>query len=339
MNTDLATVDHDAPTARDEMLTRIAEYAADADGAYAKATERARRSDTADFTAWCSAQDLDPFSVTPDSIRAYIRHMDAKRLAVSTITRRLQSVAHLYKAAQLEPPTRAEKVRLELRKIKKRIADTREARGKGQAEPATYDRVTAMLSACDTAMLAADATTKAGQRARLAAIRDAAMIALAFASGLRRSEIVALDVEDVSFTSATATLAIRKSKTDQTGKGRIAGIGQDATQRVRGYLDITGATTGPLFTSVNGKRLDGKEVARAIKRRSKEAGIEADLSAHSTRVGATVDALSAGQSAEQVQRAHGWKSGVMVAQYGRNVQAQRDARERETAIKRLYAQG
>jgi len=42
---------------------------------------------------------------------------------------------------------------------------------------------------------------------------------LGFAAGLRRSELVALDVEDLALSEEGLAIKIRKSKTDQTGRG------------------------------------------------------------------------------------------------------------------------
>ena len=55
----------------------------------------------------------------------------------------------------------------------------------------------------------------------LRALRDRAIILLGFAGAFRRSELVALDVEDLEFTAEGMLALIRRSKTDQEGIGRL----------------------------------------------------------------------------------------------------------------------
>jgi integrase len=56
--------------------------------------------------------------------------------------------------------------------------------------------------------------------ATLAGVRDAAMLLVGFAGAFRRSELAALDREDLDFGDLGLILAIRRSKTDQAGIGR-----------------------------------------------------------------------------------------------------------------------
>ena len=66
------------------------------------------------------------------------------------------------------------------------------------------------------------------------------MICLGFASGCRRSELVALDVGDISFGDDGLEITIRRSKTDQEGLGRKVGIpygGRPRTCPVRAVRD------------------------------------------------------------------------------------------------------
>lgn len=55
--------------------------------------------------------------------------------------------------------------------------------------------------------------------ARLLGLRDRALIALGFAGGFRRSELVSLDCADLTFVSEGLEALVRRSKTDQEGAG------------------------------------------------------------------------------------------------------------------------
>jgi integrase len=114
--------------------------------------------------------------------------------------------------------------------------------------------------------------------------RDRALLCLGFASGCRRSELVALDLADLSFGDDGLEIVIRCSKTDQEGLGRKVGIpfgGRPRTcpvRAVRDWIDLSLLTEGPLFRPVNrfGKilprRLTDQSVALIVKRWALEAG-------------------------------------------------------------------
>jgi hypothetical protein len=53
--------------------------------------------------------------------------------------------------------------------------------------------------------------------------RDSAMVMLGFAGAFRKSEGVALNVEDLEFVDEGVRVAIRRSKTDQGSKGQTRG--------------------------------------------------------------------------------------------------------------------
>jgi integrase len=59
---------------------------------------------------------------------------------------------------------------------------------------------------------------------RLTDARDRALILIGFAAALRRSELVALDIDDVDEDADGLVLRIRRSKTDQEAEGEIRGL-------------------------------------------------------------------------------------------------------------------
>src|SRR6185436_1885467 len=104
---------------------------------------------------------------------------------------------------------------------------------------------------------------------------------LGFAGAFRRSELVALDVEDCAFGKDGLTVTLRRSKTDQQGAGRKIGIpygGNPETcpvRTVQAWHELTGITSGALFRSINRHghvlpgRLCGVDVARVVKKLAK----------------------------------------------------------------------
>ncbi len=77
-----------------------------------------------------------------------------------------------------------------------------------------------------------------------AGVRDAALIAIAYACGLRRAEIVALDI--ASYDRVTGTLTIHGKRR----KVRIVPLEQGATEALHAWLGIRGAVVGPLFVRI-----------------------------------------------------------------------------------------
>ncbi|MGA7624388.1 MAG: tyrosine-type recombinase/integrase [Candidatus Acidiferrales bacterium] len=109
-------------------------------------------------------------------------------------------------------------------------------------------------------------------------LRDKALVLIGFASALRRSEIVALDVEDVDSVPQGVVLHLARSKTDQHGKGELIAIhrGTDsqfcAVTALERWIDLRGRKPGPLFTRLHkggwmtDERLRPQAVALVVKR-------------------------------------------------------------------------
>ena len=164
----------------------------------------------------------------------------------------------------------------------------------------------------------------------LAGARDRALLTLGFAGAFRRSELVALNVADLTFHDAGLTVLLRRSKTDQEGKGREIGITYASSlavcpvRSVRAWLDLIGATEGPVFCALDrrryGARLTGHAVAEIVKKRARAAGLDAaKFSGHSLRAGFATSAAKAGKSERAIMAQTGHKSSAMLARYIRGI--------------------
>ena len=130
-------------------------------------------------------------------------------------------------------------------------------------------------------------------------MRDSAMLLVGFAAALRRSELVALQVADLSFHSRGLDIAIRRSKTDPHGRGArlFVPYGQPrlcAVKALKQWLSQTRIESGAVFRaldrhgSLRGEGLTGQSVALIIKRLAADVwGEEAasGYSGHSLRAG------------------------------------------------------
>ena len=130
--------------------------------------------------------------------------------------------------------------------------------------------------------------------------RDAAIIAVGFSAAMRRSEICNLCVEDVEFLldgdDHRMWLTIRRSKTDQQGKGqRVAVLDGRRIRpitRLRIWLEDSGITDGPLFQTMKrggglrGRPMHHSDIPRILKHYAALIGLNPrDVAGHSLRAG------------------------------------------------------
>jgi site-specific recombinase XerD len=277
----------------------------------AQSTLRGYQSDWRDFCAWCESRGgLCPLPATADVVAAYLAEC-AGHLKPGSIQRRLNAIAEAHKAAGLDSPTHAAIVRNVLKGIRRTLGTAL-----AQKAPALTDDIRAMVDATDAGLIGA---------------RDRALILLGFASAFRRSELVALDVEDCAFGKDGLTVTLRRSKTDQTGEGRRIGIPYGSNpdtcpvRTVQAWLEAVDVTGGPLFRSINrhghaqAGRLSGIDVARVVKKLADRAGLDAaQYAGHSLRAGHATAAAIAGASEHSIMRQTGHRSVQMVRRYIRD---------------------
>lgn len=294
-------------------------YAAEAQGAFAPNTVRALRADTAIFTTWCSGNGLQALPALPGTVARFVDAMRAAGKRPATVRRYVSSIAHLHRAAELPVPSDSNTVKLALRRMT--VAD---GAAQQQADGLTRRLVDRVLHT--------DGST-------LRDLRNRALLAVAYDTLCRRSELVALRREDLQAgPQGDGTILVRRGKTDQEGAGAIRFLAPDTMALLGSWTTRAGIGSGPLFRSVRkggrvGDALDGGDVARLFKAMTREAGLTpeqaARISGHSSRVGAAQD-MAASDRIEMpaIMQAGGWKSPQMVARY-----TQRQAARRSGAAK------
>src|SRR5579875_1090135 len=288
---------------RTELPSTLAERAkAYGRSAQAPATRRAYAADLADFTPGAPAA-----AAPPDAGRR-----------VSTIRRRIAAIADLHSRHELASPTTSKLFREVLRGISRE-------RGTAPHKKAalTVEGLRAIL----------DELANEGLRG----IRDRALLLVGFHGALRRSELVALDVEDLQFEPEGLILRIRASTTDQEGQGAEIGLPRhpDATiepVRAREYwLEAAVITTRPVFRSLSlrgelqATRLDGRDVARILQRAARRVGVCSDLAAHSLRAGFITAAAKAGVAIDRIAAVSRHKSVPVLLGYVRRARVLEDA--------------
>ena len=150
-----------------------------------------------------------------------------------------------------------------------------------------------------------------------AGARDAALLALAYGAGLRRSEVVALDLAD--YEPETGQLTVRAGKGH---KDRTAWVTNGSSLALADWLAVRGDEPGPLFAAI-GKggrlsqdRLSGQAVHVLLAKRAREAGV-AHLSPHDLRRSFVSHLLDAGADITTVAKMAGHASVTTTARYDR----------------------
>ncbi len=279
----ITTIETDAGT----ITERLADYARQADGAFAANTARAVKADTAVFSTWCSERAVPALPAAPYPVAAFVDAMADTRKS-ATVRRYVASVAHMHRAAGLDDPTKSNVVKLALKRLGRQhgIRQT-------QAAPIGELAVERVL-----------ATT----RDRLIDRRDLALLLVARDMLARRSEAIALMVEDVTFADdGSATVLVRRSKTDVAGEGAVLWLSPRAASALKAWIDGAGITEGVLFRAVFkggvvGGALDAGEVARRFKVLAERAGIDAGaISGLSAGVGMAQDLVARGHGCRAVE--------------------------------------
>ena len=204
--------------------------------ASAPATRRAYSSDWRQFEGWCEAQAMVSLAATPAVVACYVADQAGAGKKVSMLERALVAIARAHQLANLSDPTRHPVVRETMKGIRRRKSTTQK-----KAEPLLFESLKTVVAAM--------------QPEKLRDVRDIAILCLGFMTGLRRSELVALDVADLRWAGRGLVVRVRRSKNDQVGKGRDVVVFRGAgptcpVAAVKAWLTGAGIEEGPVFVRV-----------------------------------------------------------------------------------------
>jgi integrase len=306
--TQIATLDNAPGSALATLVTAAEGYAS---AAKATATQRAYSRAWQRFVSWCGTHGIEPCPAQPAAVALYATHLAEQGRKVATIEQAMAAVTAAHRAAGHPNPRDTAPVREALAGIRRKLGVA-----PGAKAALSVEQLRAMVRALpDT----------------LKGTRDRAVLLLGFASALRRSEIAALQLRDVTDDPEGLRLTLRRSKTDQEGAGRVVGIpfGSDPAtcpvRAVRAWVDAAGLSEGALFRAVHRhgsalpRALAGHDVARIVKAAAKGAGVEPKaISGHSLRAGFATAAAKAGKPERAIMRQTGHKSTGMVRRYIRD---------------------
>jgi integrase len=302
-------------------LAALLEWQAMAEGAYSPNTLRAQKADGAIFQAFCESREQRYLPADPKTIRAFIEECMKVGKKAATIKRYVATIARVHVAAKLLNPCSSEAVRLGLKKMGRETSARQD-----QAHPLGWKDIK-------------DFIDSAGEGLR--ADRERAMLCVAYETLARRSELVALEVKDIDFhPDHTGQALIRRGKTDAEGQGRVAYLSRETCRWLKVWLEHAKINEAAVFRRLIGRNeiggpLNPGSIAPIFKRVAQWVGMPerfvAQVSGHSTRVGATQDLAALDIDLAAITQAGGWKSTRMPLQYAEKINAARSGMARAAA--------
>ena len=288
------------------------------EAAKAENSRRAYRSDWRLFAAWCQRQGLPALPATPETVTLYVTALAADHKPAS-LQRKLTSITKAHQAAGFPSPAAMQHA-----VVSETMKGIRRTLGTAQPgkEPLLTADIREMLDSLDD---------------DLQGCRDRALLLAGFAGGFRRSELAALDIEDVSDTEDGLVIRVRRSKTDPEGKGTSVALpygSAAATCPVRSYrawIAKARIEKGPAFRSVDRHgqvgpgRLNAGSIARIVKRAAEAAGLDPkDYAGHSLRADFATQAFLNGATEVSIMRQTRHKSLNTLRKYIRDRSLFRD---------------
>jgi len=294
-------------------LAALLEWQAMAEGAYSANTLRALKAEGAIFQVFCESRGEPYLPADARTIRAFIEDRVKAGKKPATIKRYVATIARVHIAAGLLNPCSSEAVRLGLKKMGRETSARQD-----QAHPLGWKDIKEFIES-------------AGEGLR--AVRERAMLCVAYETLARRGELVALEVRDIDFhPNGTGQALIRRGKTDAEGQGRVAYLSRATVKWLKVWLERSRITEGAVFRRLIGRSqvggpLNPGSIAPIFKRVAQWIGlperIVGRVSAHSTRVGATQDLAALDIDLAAITQAGGWKSTRMPLQYAEKINAAR----------------
>lgn len=304
----MTNVDLAAPT--ELALPSLEAARAYAAAARAPRTREAYAAALAAFTNWCAvrAPGMPAVPCPSEAVAVYLAELASAGRRPNGIELVLVAISQAHRAAGHPSPREHAAVRA----VRAGIRRTHGTAVR-EAAPLSVEQLRAVVASLPSSLVG---------------IRDRALLLVGYAACLRRSELVALQVHDVTARPEGLAVRLAQSKTDQEGAGEVLGVPfgrSPATCPVRAWrawLEASGVTEGSLFPgltrwgALTGHPLAGRDVARIVKRAAAAAGIDPEaLSGHSLRAGFITAAAKAGKHERDIMRQSRHRSPVMLRRY------------------------
>lgn len=271
----------------------------------ASATKHAYASDLRHFLAHGGT-----VPCAPKRLVKYLAESANNGLAVATLQRRISAIHKAHVDQKHASPAHSTIVRQVMQGIRRTLGTKQR-----QVKPLIKDDLLEALKSIEKIHMPARAA------------RDRAILLVGFASAMRRSELVGVCVEHLTFSPAGLEIELPVSKTDQEKYGRTIYIPRSSgnhcpVQALMHWLKTADIRTGQVFRSVNRyggiakQGLTPQSVALIVKAAMAQTGADAQhFSGHSLRSGYCTSAAEQGQQSWQIREQTGHRSDMTLARY------------------------
>ncbi|SFQ80047.1 tyrosine-type recombinase/integrase [Hymenobacter arizonensis] len=273
-------------------------------------TQRGYAADLRSFEDYCQHHQLSYLPADVSTVAGYASQLADRGKKFATIRRHVAAIAKLHQLGGHPSPTAHEALGVVLDGIGRLL-------GKRQRQAPAFS-----VAELKQAVRAMDLATPTG-------LRDRALLLLGFAGAFRRSELVALNVEDVELTRQALVIHLQRSKTNQYGEAEDKAVFYSPTadycpvRAVQDWLAVLGRPSGPLFTRMNRGRAGetGRPGQARLSDQSVNDVVQRHLgpaySAHSLRAAFVTVAVEAGQSNKAIKNQTKQKTDAMIERYAR----------------------
>ena len=262
-------------------------------------TLRAYESDYKDFSIFCLKNNFSSLPADPKIISLYLTHL-SQTCKFSTLKRRIASISVIHKLKDHYIDTNHPIIRENLLGIKRLKGSNQKAK-----KPLLINDLKEIINVI----------TKLNIR-EIRKTRDKALILIGFAGGFRRSELVALEIDDVEFVREGVKIFVKRSKTDQSGEGMTKAIPSFDSTLYCPVLHLQDRMAKGKSIKKRIFPISDKSVALIIKKYANLAGLDGSKYAgHSLRSGFATSTAESGAEERNIMAMTGHKTTQMVRRY------------------------
>ena len=262
-------------------------------------TIRAYKADIADFVGFCNRHNLKFLPADPNIVSLYLTYL-SKTSKFSTLKRRLASISMYHKTKGHYLDTKHPIISENLLGIKRLKGSIQIGK-----KPLLINDLKLIIQAINKDKIS-----------EFEKLKNKSLILVGFSGGFRRSELVALLIEDLEFVEEGVKILIRRSKTDQSGEGFVKGIPYFTNPEycpvinLKNYINKLHINNGKVFNICD------KSVALKLKKYAMKAGLDFNKYAgHSLRSGFATSTAEMGAEERSIMAMTGHKSTQMVRRY------------------------
>ena len=239
-------------------------------------TLQSYRRDVLQYKKYVEENKINYAKVKQDDIKTYLQHLQDINKKASTISRNLASIRLFYQ--------------YELRNNKVKSDPT-----EGIQSPKIEKRVPSILTTQEVSLL-----LEQPKNIDLKGIRDKAMLEFAYATGMRVTEIISLNINDVNLVNGYVTCK-------NGSKQRNIPLGSMSLKALKEYIEdsspimIKSESEKALFVNINGRRLTRQGFWKIIKYYKEQAHISKDITPHVLRHSFATHLLQNGADLKAIQ--------------------------------------